>query len=502
MIKKLKFSKKKEKIPLRSSKSQGLTSDNKVKLKGNKKSKSKKSEKPEFKFLKLGKSSYPGSDDLYKQMARESSDESDDDSVPDSASISSSSTRSRRSAPQERLHLIPSGSGFNKLGPVPKPKKISRPEPAFAAPDFSSDEEDDDDFSDMASVSTRSSSYPMDKTMSNFRKVSKEEEEEAEKQDLLTRLHTLKQQGVKLSKNYTPRSSLAELRMEMGRLEHERETQHSMNRLRRYFMAGVSGMEYVTSTKKAPNVVKGKLNGFSGYVANSLEDYDPIFERMSEKYGGVAGIGSTGNPLGDLLFLLLTHVMFFVFIEARPNNKPPTEDEIKRNHPELVRNMARDMAYQMREEERQREMQMAQEREQMRQNWINQQQRQYYAPPEQGIFEGHNQTGQAPIPAPQPVVNYSPPPSPPQPIMPEPRVSLDFDINTETPDLFQVEAMQSESISDMYDRHPDDENLPVLPSANERIKVIEMPSQAVNSRKGKEVKIMEPKPQKNEITIE
>lgn len=91
------------------------------------------------------------------------------------------------------------------------------------------------------------------------------------------------------------------------------------------------------------------------------------------------------------------------------------------------------MAYQMREEERQREMQMAQEREQMRQNWINQQQRQYYAPPEQGIFEGHNQTGQAPIPAPQPVVNYSPPPSPPQPIMPEPRVSLNFDINTETP---------------------------------------------------------------------
>lgn len=515
MIRKLKFSSKKEKIPTRSSKSQGLTKDNKIKLKGNKKTKSSsksksKSKKNDFKFLKLGKSSYPengGGDSIFKRMAREDSD-SDGSSEDESMSTASSA-----SLPRRPRHLGGSSRRPSSMRPPP--------------PD--SDSDDDSDLSDSSADSFGSgssgesrSSYPVDKTLGSFRKASKEEEEEAERQDLLQRLHILKQQGVRLSKNYTPRSSLAELRLEMGRLEYERETGQKMNRLRRFFMAGVSGMEGATGHRKAPNIIRGKLNGFSSYVSLNIHDYDPVFERMSERYGGVMGIGNFGNPLADLLFLLFTQIVLFIYQENRPSVRKPTEDEIKRDYPDMVRNVAKDMAYQLREEERQREMQMREQREQIRQSWIEQdqrhqraqmyqalneqqtqvqrqqeqqqmqmmqqQQQQQYQPQVQTQTLYHNtSTGQAPLH-----------------VMPEPSISLDFDVNTEEPlDVFKVDSIQSRDLRDVILHQPEEENLPVPPDANERVKIVEMPQPATNTRKGKEVKIQKPEPQqqKNEIVI-
>lgn len=174
--------------------------------------------------------------------------------------------------------------------------------------------------------------------------------EEAEKQDILARMHTLKMKGVRLSKNYTPRSSLNELRMEIGRIEHEHEMKRSIQKLRRYLLMFVAGLQKLTNMKQMPALVRGRLNGYSDYVMNSIEEYDPAFERLSEKYGGVVGLGSTGNPLMDIGLLMLMQMVMFIFIESQASAasvKPLSADEIKQQYPTLIKEEAERMAAEM-----------------------------------------------------------------------------------------------------------------------------------------------------------
>lgn len=322
---KLKFAKKTETIKTRGSKKQGLKG-NKVKIAGNKKKA--KPEAGSFKYLKGGKSTFPGEDknDVFAKMAR-----GDMDRSFDSESMASSASSQMRKGMDDDLSSLSSGSTGRYSG---------------------------------SSLGSSGSSVPLDKSFNILKEeqpdenpygLSQQEAEEAEKQDILARLFAMRSRGVRLSKNYTMRSSLPELRMEMGRIEHEQDTQRSVQRLRRWLLAGVSGAQYATNSKYAPKFAKGKLNGFSDYVLGSIDDYDSVFERMSEKYGGVIGIGSTGNPLADLFMLIGTQMLMFIFMQHKTGVKPPTEEEIRKEHPDMIRKMALKMAGEMRAEEKRQE---------------------------------------------------------------------------------------------------------------------------------------------------
>ena len=138
----------------------------------------------------------------------------------------------------------------------------------------------------------------------------------------------------------------------MGRIEHESSVQRSVQRLRRWLLAFVSGAQFASDSRYAPKFVHGRLNGFSDYVLASVEDYDAIFERISEEHGGAGGIGSTGSPMLDLGILLGTQLLMFFFMNSKPGVKPPSADEIRRDHPDLVRQVASELAAEMRNRER------------------------------------------------------------------------------------------------------------------------------------------------------
>lgn len=318
----LKFAKKTETIKTRGSKKQGLKG-NKVKIAGNKK---KKTKSESFKYLKGGKSTFPGEDksDVFAKMAR-----GDIDRSFDSESMASSASSQMRRGMDDDLSSLSSGSTGRYSG---------------------------------SSLGSSGSSVPLDKSFNILKEpednpygLSQQEAEEAEKQDILARLFAMRSRGVRLSKNYTMRSSLPELRMEMGRIEHEQDTQRSVQRLRRWLLAGVSGAQYATNSKYAPKIAKGRLNGFSDYVLGSIDDYDSVFERMSQQYGGVIGIGSTGNPLADLFMLIGTQMLMFIFMQHKTGVKPPSEEDIRKEHPDMIRTMALKMAGEMRAEEKRQE---------------------------------------------------------------------------------------------------------------------------------------------------
>ena len=193
------------------------------------------------------------------------------------------------------------------------------------------------------SFASSGASIPPDKSFDILREQRKsnpfgltnDELEEAEKQDILGRLHSLRMKGSTLSKNFTLRSSLAELRLEMGRLEREHEAKRAVQRMRRWLLAAASGLQYITSTKYAPLFIRGKFDGFSAYVLSSIEDYDAVFEQISQKYGAL--LGSTGKPLLDLGLLLASQVLLFLFMQSKAGTKPPSAEEIQENYPELVK---------------------------------------------------------------------------------------------------------------------------------------------------------------------
>ena len=403
----LKFKKHKQILPT-SGNDEGLTEDNFVKVKGKKRS-DKRVKGSDFmkplggdmiktlamgdfddgesvstrKSFRSGKSSKSGksfrsgksgkSGKSIKSFRSMASDKSD------VFSGRSSMKQSSRSAPPLKRFDVPDVP--QRLGPSVGAESESESESdEESIPDVALDSDDD-----MMSVSTTSSIHVLDKTLSRLKSkkvppassnnafgMSNKEVDNQEKLDILARLHILKQRGTRLSKNYTTTSTLNELRMEMGRIEHEAETTRNVQRLRRWLLAGVSGMEYASASKYAPKFARNKLNGFSTYVVDGIQDYDPAFEQMGEKYSGVMGIGSTGNPLTDIFMLMMTQAFMFIFIEHKVGTKPPTLDEIKKEHPDLVRNAAREMAEKMRQEERQQEMQASAAREEARQQWVQQ----------------------------------------------------------------------------------------------------------------------------------
>ena len=392
---------------------EGLTEDNFVRVKGKKRSNKRVKGSDFMKPLPTGLG-----DDMIRNLAMGGFDD-DGDSVATKKSFrsgkssksgksmksfrsgkSGKSMKSMKSFGSQRSDAFSGQSSMRQSSmSAPPLKQFNIPDiptrigPSAALSESESESESEEDIpnvaldsdDDMMSVSTSSSIHVLDKTLSRLKSkkpkaapsknpfgMSDKETDNQEKLDILARLHILKQRGTRLSKNYTVSSTLNELRMEMGRIEHEAETTRNVQRLRRWLLAGVSGMEYASASKYAPKFARNKLNGFSTYVVDGIQDYDPAFEQMGEKYSGVMGIGSTGNPLTDIFMLMMTQAFMFIFIEHKVGTKPPTLDEIKKEHPDLVRNAAREMAETMRQEERQQEMQASAAREEARQQWVQQ----------------------------------------------------------------------------------------------------------------------------------
>lgn len=415
----LRFTKQTEKVGTRRQKGEGLSADGStVRIKGNKKGTKKVGAKGKAVGKGKGKQSNANAKakdgggsllrpprDIIKQMASDSRLDADDVSeVSTASSFGSGSAGSDihvsgfgRSDSMGKTGGTIGGNTLSNMGsgkgPVSSSSSRSKAKPAMVASDENNEDFDSDDESSVfssvsgsgsfiSSISSASSiSVPRDKTLQGLGRknapkksssgfeLSPEEEEEAERQDILARLHMLKQRGVRLSKNYTPKSTLAELRMEIGRIEHETETSRSVQRLRRWLLMLASGAQWATNSKYAPRMTKGKLNGFSKYVMNSIEDYDPAFEAMSERYGGVIGIGSSGNPLVDVALLFVMQMFLFVFYEHHASVKPPTEDEVRTKYPELVERLANERVNKILQE-RESGRNLEEEREAMRQKWV------------------------------------------------------------------------------------------------------------------------------------
>ena len=68
---------------------------------------------------------------------------------------------------------------------------------------------------------------------------------EEQKKDILIKLQSLQKKGYELSKNYTLRSDLSEMKFEYEKIKREIEVQSSIRFSRRALMACVTGIEFM-----------------------------------------------------------------------------------------------------------------------------------------------------------------------------------------------------------------------------------------------------------------
>lgn len=410
----VRFTKKQERLNVAMNPDQGLRSGSSFKtvaLRGSHKRTTRIGGKPDKK--KKGGGKFSSSLDSLAFGPAES-DGDDSSSVATSSASSSASSSSGGSRRKQR-------SVSTRGGAPPRRMALHHP-PAISDSDDSGSESDldSDGCSVMTSVSGGSSSssdaslgaYAVKKKPGGnmFSGMSKHEAEEVEKNDLLARFHVLRQRGVHLAKNFTPKSGLTEMRLEMGRIEHEASMGKAVKINRRWFLAGAAGLSKATDNF-GPNITRGRWHGFDKHLLAQIDDFNDPFERLSEHYGGVVGAVTGGNPLWEIGVLFVYQFLMYGLASTGGEKARAAEglsvEEVREKFPHVIQEAVKlELARQRQEDEAQ--LRQAQLQERARADAFDRQ---------QAAFHEQLRAQQAPPP-----VAYNPAPVPLLPPQFDPRV--------------------------------------------------------------------------------
>jgi hypothetical protein len=153
---------------------------------------------------------------------------------------------------------------------------------------------------------------------------------EDEKADILNKLDRLERRGYKVSTKLNAYSDIEQLRTEYKRLVYGIETDQGIKIARKVLVACVTGAEFVN---KKFDPFKLQLNGWSENVMENIDDYDPVFEELIQKYKEQIAIA----PEIKLLFMIGGSAMMFHFSKAM--FKGIDASKILKENPDVVKQM-------------------------------------------------------------------------------------------------------------------------------------------------------------------
>jgi len=157
------------------------------------------------------------------------------------------------------------------------PKKVSKEQASVASESAYESESERSAFSDESGEEPRKEEKPKETW----------EDKQKMKQDLLIKIQALEKKGFEFSKKFTMTSNYDEIMFEYQKIKKFIETQAAIKFSRRCLMACVTGLEFMN---KRFDPFKLKLEGWSENVMENVDDYDNIFEKLHEKYGGKAEV--------------------------------------------------------------------------------------------------------------------------------------------------------------------------------------------------------------------
>lgn len=155
-----------------------------------------------------------------------------------------------------------------------------------------------------------------------------------EKQDLLIKLQQLETKGVRLSKSFSMKSNIDELRFEYEKQKSILEQQESVKFMQNALITFVHGVE-ILNRKFDP--VGAKLNGWSNSVMEDIGSYEGVFQRLHEKYRGTVEMA----PELELLLTLVQSAFMFHLMETIFKGAIPNLGQAISSDPNLVNGLMR-----------------------------------------------------------------------------------------------------------------------------------------------------------------
>ena len=167
---------------------------------------------------------------------------------------------------------------------------------------------------------------------------------EEEKQDIILKLHRLKQKGFPVTRNFTQTSDIYEMRTELGKIKYSIELDSSIKFSRKMLMGCVSTIEFMNKKWDPFDLA---LNGWSENVMESIDDYDPVFEKLYDKYKGKV---SMPPELELVVAVSGSAFMFHLSHSMLRSLGPKIAEKIKKN-PEILKSAMREAAAEHKEDQ-------------------------------------------------------------------------------------------------------------------------------------------------------
>jgi hypothetical protein len=154
--------------------------------------------------------------------------------------------------------------------------------------------------------------------------------EDDEKMDLLLKLKSLEDGGkIILSKHYSIKSPIDDIRMEYRNQTSILESKASVNFMRKGLIFCTSGVEYMN---RRFDPVGAKLDGWGESIMENMMDYDGIFERLHGKYKGSMEM----EPEMELLFALMGSAFQFHLSQTFFKSAIPQLGQVLRENPAVI----------------------------------------------------------------------------------------------------------------------------------------------------------------------
>ncbi|MAJ01675.1 MAG: hypothetical protein CMA10_04640 [Euryarchaeota archaeon] len=169
-------------------------------------------------------------------------------------------------------------SGFQRPGfrpGQPSGQQNHRPQPPAYDDDEDDDDDDDEDDEDPGDNDDNG------RDDGPFQQEQRRQQI-AEKDELLYQIHKLRGAGVVFPPGLDRMTDLETLRFEYNKVKYDLEAKQAVKFYQQLLMASVSGVEYVTTRY---NPLDLRLDGWSSSVMSSINDYDPVLDRLHSKYG-------------------------------------------------------------------------------------------------------------------------------------------------------------------------------------------------------------------------
>lgn len=152
------------------------------------------------------------------------------------------------------------------------------------------------------------------------------------KKEILYQFDRLKSKGINVPYNFDMSSDLEEMRTAYERIKREKDVDASIKFQRKVMMGFVTGVEFV-NTRYDPFGIF--LKGFSEQVHSELDEYDPIFEELHEKYK--MSDSQMAPELRLMVSLGGSAFMYHLTSKMFQNEKLPKVEEVLKNNPNLMK---------------------------------------------------------------------------------------------------------------------------------------------------------------------